>query len=169
MDMLNAALGVTEKWQPSEGPAGAQAIEVGASRVQNLNVDYVFRVFGRPPRTTACDCERAMDPALPQKLFLLADANLQLKLRQNQNRLTEVLKKQDDLEALEELFLATLTRKPTEKEKQSFLSYRDSQVPDATKAPKAGRKGVVVPSKRREVFTDTLWALINTTEFIFNH
>ena len=33
------------------------------------NVAYAFRIFGRPPRTTACDCERAMEPALPQKLY----------------------------------------------------------------------------------------------------
>ena len=40
---------------------------------QNRTVNYAFRIFGRPPRTTACDCERAMEPALPQKLFLMTD------------------------------------------------------------------------------------------------
>src|SRR5262249_26995953 len=147
----------SEKWAPAEAPAGARAIEVGASRVQNPNVNYIFRVFGRPPRTTACDCERAMDPALPQKLFLLSDGNLQVKLRAPQNRLGELLKaKSDDLEVLEELFLATLTRLPTEKERQWFLDYRDKKKP-------AGRdKG----QARQALFVDTLWALINTTEFI---
>jgi hypothetical protein len=158
VDTLNAALGTSEKWLPGEAPAGSRAIEVGASRVQNANVNYVFRVFGRPPRTTACDCERAMDPALPQKLFLMSDANLLVKLR-SQNRLTELLKgKSDDLEVLTELFLATLCREPTAKERQVFLNYRAEKKAEGASA-----------AARRALFTDTLWALINTTEFIFNH
>ena len=87
MDVLNAAVGTSERWGPGEAPAGARAIEVGASRVNNPAVNYVFRTFGRPPRTSACDCERAMDPALPQKLFLLADPNLKQKLDAGGNRL----------------------------------------------------------------------------------
>lgn len=157
VDLLNAALGTQETWQRGEASEGARAIEVGASRVQNASVNYVFRVFGRPPRTSACDCERAMDPALPQKLFLLADPNLQDKLKRSTNRLGGLLKeKSDDLEALEELFLATLSRSPTEAEKKTFLDYRE-------------RKGNPSGAARRALFNDTLWALINTTEFIFNH
>jgi hypothetical protein len=160
VDMLNAALGVKETWQRGEAPAGARAIEVGASRVQNASVNYVFRVFGRPPRTSACDCERAMDPALPQKLFLLADPTLQQKLRASDNRLGSILAdKKDDLEALEELFLGALARRPTAREKEAFVAYRDGKWKDQTKTP----------ANRRAVFADALWAVINTTEFIFNH
>jgi hypothetical protein len=113
----------------------------------------VFRVFGRPARASACDCERTMDPALPQKLFLLADTGLKQKL-DGQNRLDALLKEEeDDGKALEELFLATLTRLPTDKERQWFEDYKKEKT------------GIA----RRKLFTDTLWALINTTEFIFNH
>jgi len=99
-----------------------------------------------------------MDPALPQKLFLMADGNLVQKLRQPSNRLATILKeKKDDLEALEELCLATLSRKPTAGEKKYFLDYKASK--DATRGP----------VDRRALFTDMLWVLINTTEFIFNH
>src|SRR5262249_9470187 len=75
VDVVNGALGTSEKWGPEVRP-GARAIEIGASRVQNGAVAYAFRVFGRPPRSTACDCERAMEPGLPQKLFLMADGAL---------------------------------------------------------------------------------------------
>src|SRR5262249_20630306 len=61
VDVLNAALGTNEKFA-NDAPAGAKMIEVGASRLANGNLNYVLRIFGRPPRTTACDCERAMDP-----------------------------------------------------------------------------------------------------------
>jgi hypothetical protein len=153
VDMLNSALGVTERWNALEAPEGARAIEVGSSRVQNPSVAYAFRVFGRPPRSTACDCERAMEPGLPQKLFLMADPNLMAKLRLPQNRLNRLLaEKESDAEALEELFLATLSRRPTAAEKARFNEH----LAGASRG-------------RREAFADVLWALINTTEFIFNH
>src|SRR5206468_1883607 len=61
VDVLNAGIGVTENFG-NDAPTGCRAIEVGASRVNNQTVNYAFRIFGRPPRTTACDCERAADP-----------------------------------------------------------------------------------------------------------
>jgi hypothetical protein len=151
LDVLDGALGVTENFGP-EVPAGSRAIEVGASRLQNQALMYSFRIFGRPPRTTACDCERAMEPALPQKLYLLADPTLLAKVRTPQGRLQKLLaEKKNDDEAIEELFLATLTRKPTERERALFAERR-AAVKDRTAA-----------------FADALWALVNTKEFIFNH
>jgi hypothetical protein len=151
VDALNAALGVKETFGP-EVPAGCRAIEVGSSRVQNASVAYVFRIFGRPPRTTACDCERAMGPGLPQKLFLMADPAMQTKLRDPNNRLKALLasKKTDD-EVLDELFLATLTRFPKPKERAAFAAVRADG------------------KDRQAAFTDALWALCNTPEFVFNH
>src|SRR5207248_3467663 len=125
VDTLNAALGTSEKWAPAEAPAGSRAIEVGASRVQNAGVNYVFRVFGRPPRSTACDCERAMDPALPQKLFLMADDSLMKKIESPNGRLSQLLKKRVTVEEIvEELFLATLSRFPNEEEKKQAYEHR---------------------------------------------
>jgi hypothetical protein len=151
VDVVNAALGVTENFGP-DAPPGCRAIEVGASRLQNAAVGYAFRIFGRPPRTSACDCERSMEPGLQQKLYLMADGTVLAKLQSPQNRLRALLAahRDDDL-ALQELFLATVSRPPTAKEKARFAEFR------------AGQKA------RRKVFADTLWALVNTTEFIFNH
>jgi hypothetical protein len=160
VDMLNAALDVRERWGP-QAPDGRRAIEVGASRVQNANVAYALRVFGRPPRTTACDCERAMEPALPQKLFLMADTGLLAKLRgaSRLNRLVAQGKSND--EVLDELFLATLSRLPTAGERKASLE----DLEDSSKTP-GDRRG---QQQRRSGFADVLWALINTKEFIFNH
>ncbi len=153
VDVVNTALGVSEDFgrTAKELPPGSHAIEVGATRVQNANVAYVFRTFGRPPRSSACDCERAMEPALPQTLYLMTDSAVLGKLRNAGGRLQKLLaaKKTDD-EILDELFLATLTRPPTAEEKQAFTGYRAAK-------------------DRQTAFTDTLWALINTREFITNH
>jgi hypothetical protein len=49
------------------------------------------------------------------------------------------------------LFLATVSRLPTAKDRALFAEVR------------AGGKD------RQTVFLDTMWALINTNEFVFNH
>ncbi len=151
IDMINDALGTAENLG-NDAPPNARAIEVGASRLPNKYVSHMFRIFGRPPRSTACDCERAMEPALPQTLFRLTDKQLLDKIAAPSGRLMTLLntKKTDD-EILEELFLATLARPPDEKEKKGFAEHRKIQ------------------TDRQAAFTDALWALLNTKEFFLNH
>jgi hypothetical protein len=149
VDVLNAALGSPENFGP-DAPPNCRAVEIGASRLQNSNLGYVLRIFGRPPRTTACDCERAMEPALPQKLFLMTNPTIQAKIQKG--RLQQLLaSKMSDDEVLEELFLATLSRPPREADRLRFATYRE------------GRRD------RQELFADCLWALVNTREFVLNH
>jgi hypothetical protein len=152
MDVINSALGTAERYGPDVRPA-SRAVEVGASQLnQSPALNYAFRIFGRPPRTTACDCERALEPALPQKLFTMTDPVLLAKFRAPDGRLAGLLKsgKNDD-EILDELFLATLTRLPRPRDRALFQEIR-ARVPD-----------------RATAFGDALWALINTREFILNH
>src|SRR5206468_4761847 len=125
VDVLNAALGVEEKFVGQEAaPEGTKMVELGSSRL-NGNVAYALRIFGRPPHTTACDCERAMEPALPQRLFLMTDSTLLAKLNEPQGRLQQLIKsKKSDDEALDDLFLATLGRLPNDQDKKTFTDYR---------------------------------------------
>jgi hypothetical protein len=149
VDVLNTALGATETFGP-EAPPNVRAIEVGSSRIQNANVGYAMRIFGKPPRTTACDCERAMEPALPQKLFLMSNPVVQQKITKGRVQQLAASKKSDD-ECLEEIFLAALSRLPNDNEKRVFNEY------------KANSKD------RLTLLTDTMWAVINMREFILNH
>ncbi|MSQ95240.1 MAG: DUF1549 domain-containing protein [Gemmataceae bacterium] len=152
LDVLNCALGTTEKFGADVKP-GVKAVEVGTSQfLQQAQLAYTMRIFGRPPRTTACDCERSMEPALPQKLFLMTDPGLLAKFNDPTGRLQTLLKStKTDEEVLEELFLATLSRLPNAKDRQSFAEHRR------------------LIGTRREALIDTVWALINTREFILNH
>ncbi len=151
VDVLNGALGTVEKFGPEIKP-GARAVEVGASQLQNPSLAYAFRIFGRPPRTSACDCERAMEPALPQRLFLMTDPVLLTKFNDPTGRLqTLAASKLRDNEVLDELFLATLSRLPSDRERQAFTAHLQGT------------------ANRRAALADTLWALINTREFILNH
>jgi len=151
VDVLNSALGVDEQFA-QDASAGKKMTEVGASRLNNPNTSYVLRIFGRPPRTTACDCERAMEPALPQTLFRMTDPVLQAKMRASDGRATKLAKaKLTDEKVIEELFLATLTRQPTESEMAAASKFIKSE------------------TNRTEAIQDVIWALINTREFILNH
>jgi hypothetical protein len=149
VDVLDTALGVREKFG-NDAPPDSRAVEVGASRLQNGNLSYLLRIFGRPPRTTACDCERAMEPALPQKLYLMTDPVVQGKIQTGRLQKLLASKKSDD-EILDELFLATLSRFPKPTDREHFAAYRQ------------GRRD------RQTAWADCVWALINTREFILNH
>ncbi|VTT96616.1 Uncharacterized protein OS=Singulisphaera acidiphila (strain ATCC BAA-1392 / DSM 18658 / VKM B-2454 / MOB10) GN=Sinac_5986 PE=4 SV=1: PSCyt2: PSD1 [Gemmataceae bacterium] len=153
VDVLNAALGVGETYTgPDEPLTGKKIVEVGSSRVQNPNLAYALRIFGRPPRTTACDCERAAEPALPQTLFRMTDASILAKFTDKKGRVAALAaSKLTPEELAEELFLATLSRLPTAEQKA-----------DAAEAIKTAKT-------RAEGITDVMWALVNTREFILNH
>jgi hypothetical protein len=93
-----------------------------------------------------------MEPALPQKLFLMTDPTLLAKFNDPNGRLQTLLKStRSDGDVLDELFLATLARLPSARDRKSFADHRQ-QV-----------------GTRREALFDTMWALINTREFILNH
>lgn len=59
-----------------------------------------------------------------------------------------------DAERVEALFLAVLSRRPTDAEREQFVQYVQDQ-PDA--------------GERRKALGDMLWAMLNSPEFILNH
>lgn len=149
LDVLNDALGTKEDFG-RDAPADSRAVEVATNRVIAGHAARVFNVFGRPLRTSTCDCERPSSPALPQTLFLMTEPALLKKL--STGRLAKLLAaKMSDARIVDELFLATLSRMPDESEKTAALD-RVSAAPD-----------------REAGLIDVLWALINTREFILNH
>lgn len=148
VDMLADAIGVPDNFGP-DAPDGSRAMEIGASRLQS-KAAYAFRVFGRPSRALACDCDRSLEPALPQTLYRMTDTGLLAKIPGG--RLRELLKSQrGEKEILEELFLATLSRMPTDQERDSFREYCQTT------------------QDRRKSYVDAFWALLNTREFVLNH
>jgi hypothetical protein len=153
VDVLNAALGVDETFVTQDAaPAGTRVVEVGSSRLASPNLAYALRIFGRPPRTTACDCERAAEPALPQTLFRMTDQSILQKFTDANGRAAKLGKtKLTNTELVDELFLSTLSRLPKADEKEDALKHL------------SGAKN------RLEGITDVLWALVNTREFILNH
>ena len=60
----------------------------------------------------------------------------------------------DDKTRVEKLFIATLSRKPTDDEQKRYAKFFDSQPTTA---------------KKSETLGDVLWVLLNSTEFTMNH
>lgn len=146
LDAVCAATGVPEAFDKM--PLGTRAISLPDPAVTS----YFLDAFGRPKRQTACECERPAKADLTQILHLMNGEALQKKLASDSGRIgTLIAAKATDAAIVDELYLATLSRKPTHAEANQVLA-------------KVG----AAPS-RREGFEDLLWALLNCPEFGFNH
>jgi len=88
----------------------------------------------------------------------------------------------DDASKIDALVMRVLSRKPTEAERAKWVSYvqiadktpRATIPPPKKGGPGAGplaRLGNKVPpvDARRAAYEDVLWALLNSSEFVFNH
>ena len=146
LDAISQATGIAE---PFPGyPLGLRAIQLPDPAINS----YFLGLFGRSDRVTACACERNGEVTLPQLLHLQNGDMVARKVLSAECRLMSILDKEaDDKKVLEELYLLTLCRLPTEKEKSIVHQVLTQS---------SGREGV---------FRDVLWALINTKEFAFNH
>ena len=74
LDMVGQATGVPDRFPGM--PAGTKAVQLWDSRARH---DFL-KLFGRPSRTTACDCERNREPSTGQVLNLLNSPEIQAKL-----------------------------------------------------------------------------------------
>lgn len=118
-------------------------------------IDFSLLVFGKPLRTTNCDCERQDEPTLLQSLYVRNDSEMLSHLTRSDSWLTELKGKsftQPEQEMLvTEAYLRTLSRLPEESEGKESLKHL--------------QKTETV----QEGLHDLLWVLLNTQEFITNH
>ena len=115
---------------------------------------YFLEVFGKPMRTSSCECERVNDANLAQILHLLNSEEIQQMIGRAGGRADKLAqdKNKTDAQIVEELFLWCLGRRPTAKELETTQAH----------FAKLG------PQQRKLAVENILWALINTKEFVFN-
>jgi hypothetical protein len=157
LDAVNHATLSSEKFGATVMP-GARALEVPVSvldgSVGSKFVEYTFTVFGRPTRNTEalCDCDRETRPALLQSLYLANHPEVQKKISDPKGRVAQIIKDHADAgRRIDETYLWTLSRLPTEAERQICLEYVNKSA-----SPQKGLEGL-------------MWSLLNTSEFLLNH
>jgi hypothetical protein len=131
-------------------PAGYVATQLPDSSVE-LPGGFLG-LFGRPPRESACECERSSGVVLGQALNLVNGPVIGEAIADPKNRIAALVAAvTDDRQLVDELFVAILCRpvKPDEIE--------------------TGLKAIREAESRLAGAQDLAWALINSPAFLFNH
>ena len=150
LDALCQATGVPESF---DGAAeGTRAIELWDSQIDH----YFLRLFGRPVRQSACECERVVEPSVAQVLHLLNSERVDTKLRHETGTVAQLARREaSDAKLVEELYLTVFARPPSDTESQTGVEYLTAAYGDS--------------NLRRERAEDLMWTMLNSLEFVFNH
>jgi len=98
-----------------------------------------------------CECERSSGATLSQVLLLANSEEIENKIAAGDGRVSKLVKdKKSIAESIEELYLAALSRQPTNAEKNKTTAFVDQQ------------------TNKQQALEDVLWALLNSKEFMFN-
>ena len=145
-DAVCQTTGIGEKF--AGVPNGSRAIQLWDSKVPH----YFLKLFGRPMRVTACECERVTEPTTGQVLHVLNSPEIQYKLSHAGGRVAQLVADiPDDSLLAQELYLTFFSRFPTDEEKQVAVSYMQQT------------------NNRRQAAEDLAWSMMNSLEFLFNH
>lgn len=153
MDAVVTATGVPRVFPGF--PEGTRAIEYypresGETEGPHFG-DIFFATFGRSSRSTICACETKKEPTLSQTLHLSVGETVRDRISKNREvaKLLEGNFSADEI--LEQLFVRTLCRQPSEMERDALKSL------------------IAESSDPMAVYEDVFWSLLNSSEFIFNH
>jgi hypothetical protein len=107
---------------------------------------------------SACECERTSDASLVQSLHLTNSDALQQQLAADGARAARLAvdTNRGTDEKVRELYLTAFAREPKADERERVANYVNAVKPDDAAATRAA-------------YEDTIWALVNTKEFLFNH
>jgi hypothetical protein len=147
LDALNDATGASDTFAGM--PPGSRAIQAWSYKIESQFMD----AFSRPDPSMDPPCERDTHISVVQSLHLMNSRALQTKLSSASGRarqLADSTKSPADI--VDELYLATLSRLPTDEERAvATAAFAAEKVP------------------RRNATEDVFWALLNSAEFVFNH
>jgi len=146
LDAVDQVTGVPTKY--SGLPQGTRALQLPDEGYSNS----FLKVFGRPPRESACECERISTPSLSQSLLVMNDRFVLDKLTAKTSLAVRLGQSQDPhRDRVRVLFETILTRPPRKTEMADALEYLQTEA-DAARA-----------------YANLIWALLNTKEFMYIH
>ena len=113
---------------------------------------YFLDTFDRPKRVTGCECERSSGATLAQVLLLANSDELENKLASGEGRIAKLVADGKPIPAaIEDIYLAAYSRRPTDHEAKTATDYVEAQ------------------EDQRKALEDVLWTALNSKEFLFNH
>jgi hypothetical protein len=144
MDAVSSAAGARARFpEVPEDTAASQLVD------PHIGKEGFLDVFGRPARESSCECERRSDFSLPQALNLVNGRTISDAVADPKGRVAKlILSGKSDEEIVDELYLAALSRLPTQEERLRGFTYLST-----------GAKGSRVQ--------DLLWALFNSKAFLY--
>ena len=151
LDAISQLTGVPETYEKSATgavlPAGIRAINI--VRPDAFPTGFL-NAYGQPSRQTVP--ERKVEPNLPQALHVLAGGTYNRKVSAEGGRVDGLVKKgAANDEIVEELYLAALSRFPTDRERSTL------------------RTMIAQADPRRQAIEDLMWGVIASREFAYNH
>ena len=109
-----------------------------------------LKLFGRPKRETACECERTSNVSLAHALNLINGSVIGGAVIDSANEIKRLVDRQpENRKVVEEIYYAILNRPPTDAEVANVDLGTDAK-------------------QRHEVAQDLAWALLNSPAFLFN-
>ncbi|MFM7591929.1 MAG: DUF1549 and DUF1553 domain-containing protein, partial [Isosphaeraceae bacterium] len=147
-DIVDQATGFERSQE--DAPDGLRAGQMAAA---NTRGEEFMKVFGKPERLLSCECERSDETTLAQAFQLINGETVRSALENSENRIGRLLRmsESDPDSALSELFLASLSRRPTAAELMRLKQY------------------LAESKDRRAAWEDVVWATLNAKEFLFRH
>ncbi|MDR3703846.1 MAG: DUF1549 and DUF1553 domain-containing protein [Candidatus Sulfopaludibacter sp.] len=147
LDSIAEATGTPTQF--NQTPNGVRAVELDEGNY--LANNYFLKTFGLCQRDSVFASDTRLEPTLAQALHLVNGDTVEGKLNRSTvvTAMLEHKKKPDEI--VDELFIRALARKPSEPEKKRLMPLVASSPGD------------------RKAYDDIFWALLNSTEFEFNH
>lgn len=148
LDAISQVTGVPTTFK--DQPAGTRALQLPDASVAS----YFLDTFGRPERVLTCTCERSDEPSMTQVLHLTNGKTVQEKLEAKEGRVSALLESNtSNSDIIDTVYLAGLSRYPSESEKQTLLKLLDE-----------------VPAEdKRAAVEDLFWSVLTSKEFLFQH
>ncbi len=154
IDALNQLTGTTEKYSSMIPepftfiPESQRSIALADGSITSPFLE----MYGRASRDTGTEAERSNLPTAAQRLHLLNSSHIQAKIEKGKLIAGLLQSKRTPQDNVSELYLATLSRFPTDEELRIASAYVQSPA-----------------VKGNEAYVDIAWALVNSAEFLYRH